>query len=134
MFRCTSTITEIEAAIEKLPEPINTGFEEGHSSVSADGGILVFHSARPGGREKRDIYVSFTSPEGRRSVPIDLGGEINSSGNDQNPTLTLDGRCLFYVSDRSGKTEYYWVDAGILDKFRPTIRNWGGRVNEWNTC
>ncbi len=119
--------------VVRLPSPVNTEFEEGHPYITPTGNTLFFYSTRPGGKGKSDIYACFKSPKGDWSEPVYLGDEINSNYNDRHPTLTPDGQFLFYLSDRSGKTECYWTDTKFIDKLK-TIKISGNEDNSANSC
>jgi hypothetical protein len=66
-----------------------------------------------------------------------MGEPINSAATENRPFVTLDGRYLFFMSDRvvhdpsleelradlrpgNGSRDVYWVDAKIIDRLRPT--------------
>ncbi len=81
---------------------INSQFNEGTCAISADGRTLIFTNCegRPsvGGC---DLYITYKTGE-EWSVPKNLGENINSISWDSQPTLSADGRKLFFISDRSG--------------------------------
>ena len=82
------------------------GISSCHPTISKNGEILIFASDRPGGYGKMDLYLS-EKINGKWSTPINLGPEINSSGNDWFPSLDDKGH-LFYSSD---------AEQGQLDIF-----------------
>lgn len=58
---------------------------------------------RPDGFGGFDIYVSQrASVDDSWGTPQNLGPIINTSGNEQTPTLSLDGHWLYFMSDRPG--------------------------------
>jgi outer membrane protein OmpA-like peptidoglycan-associated protein len=79
-----------------------------HPALSADGQQLVFSSDREGGYGGMDLYAARIR-DGRWSVPINLGPEINTPGNEVFPFLHEDGT-LFFSSDGRG-------GSGNLDVF-----------------
>jgi OmpA-OmpF porin, OOP family len=81
---------------------INTKFNEGTSTISADGRMLIFTSCQ--GRENIgscDLYVSYKTGD-EWSVPENLGPAINSRAWESQPSLSADGRTLYFISDRGG--------------------------------
>ena len=68
-----------------------------HPTLSRDGSLMIFASDRPGGYGKMDLYISELH-KGNWSTPINLGPNINSSGNEWFPNLN-DRDYLFYASD-----------------------------------
>lgn len=84
-------------------EPINTlNFNEGSSSISHDGKLLFFTACnREGGYGSCDIYMS--KVEGVRwSSPQNMGKVINTSAWESHPSLSPDGRTLYFTSNRKG--------------------------------
>jgi len=81
---------------------INTAENEGTCSISADGRTLVFTSCQ--GRQSFgscDLFVSYKI--GNEWVePINMGPKINTYSWESQPSLSADGRTLFFVSDRRG--------------------------------
>jgi Tol biopolymer transport system component len=91
----------------------STGTESG-AFISKDGLSLYFGSYnRPGGYGGFDIWVSQRSSVGESwGEPRNLGSIVNTSGNEQTPTLSLDGHLLLFASDYphpgySGKLDLY---------------------------
>ena len=83
-----------------ISKEINTPFNEGTCSISADGHIMVFTSC-----EGRDSFGScdlfITKKEGDKwSTPENLGANINSKYWDSQPSLSSDGSKLFFSSER----------------------------------
>ncbi|MFT4031645.1 MAG: OmpA family protein [Siphonobacter sp.] len=87
-----------------LPGEINTTENEGTTAISADGRTLVFtvcQSRLRRGFGNCDLYVSYRQGD-EWTTPENLGPNINSSAWDSQPSLSADGRILFFVSDRTG--------------------------------
>ena len=87
---------------ESLSGNINTKLNEGTSTISADGRKLIFTSCI--GRQgygSCDLYESVKVGEAW-SKPRNLGPNINSTEWESQPSLSADGRTLYFVSDRRG--------------------------------
>lgn len=82
-----------------LGSVINTQSWEAQPSLSADGDYLIYSSTRPGGRGNRDLWISRADSTGRWGIPVNLGEEINTSGNESTPFIHPDGITLYYRSD-----------------------------------
>lgn len=113
------------AAPVLVPAPINSKFGVGDTYVSPDESYMVLASGRPPSLGAGDLFVSFRRPGGGWSEPAHLGPTINTEHVDFCPMVTPDGRFLFF-SRREGASwdnatagDVYWVDAKILDRFRP---------------
>lgn len=86
---------------------------EAQPSLSADGKILYFASARPGGYGKIDIYYSERNESGKWGPAKNIGTPINTSESDKSPFIHPDGRTLYLVSE---STDNRW-GAGDFDIF-----------------
>jgi hypothetical protein len=105
--------------------PVSTEHHEGDTYVAPDESSLIVSSRRPGTLGMGDLFVAFRQPDGSWTEPVNLGPDINSEQTDFCPMVTPDGRFLFF-SRRDGATweettagAVYWVDAAILEMFRP---------------
>jgi peptidoglycan-associated lipoprotein len=71
----------------------------GHPCVSADGKFLLFVSDLPGGYGGRDLwYSTYEKKTDSWSLPLNLGPEINTAGNEMFPTFAKNGD-LYFASD-----------------------------------
>jgi len=83
-----------------ISKNINTQLNEGTSTISADGRKLIFTSCV--GREgigSCDLYES-KKVGNEWSEPKNLGTNVNSISWESQPSLSADGRTLYFVSDR----------------------------------
>ncbi len=85
-----------------LGPPINTHENEGAQCISADGRLLFFTGCgRPGGLGSCDLYLSVRQ-KGIWSEPVNLGAPVNSGAWESQPSVSADGRWLFFTSNRNG--------------------------------
>lgn len=85
-----------------ISDKINTKENEGTASISADGRTLVFTSC--GGRKgfgSCDLFIAYKQGDNWTS-PQNLGTGVNSAEWESQPSLSADGRTLYFVSDRKG--------------------------------
>jgi OOP family OmpA-OmpF porin len=87
---------------QSLSAKINTTLNEGTCTISADGRRLIFTSC-----VGRDGFGSCDLFETRRigdqwTEPRNLGAGVNSVEWESQPSLSADGRTLYFVSDRRG--------------------------------
>jgi Tol biopolymer transport system component len=81
---------------------INSAFNEGAGTISGDGKTLVFASCdRPKAIGNCDLYISRRTGN-NWSVPQNLGAAVNSVEWDSQPSLSADGRTLYFTSTRRG--------------------------------
>lgn len=87
---------------ESLSKNINSDLNEGTCTISADGRKLIFTSCT--GRQgygSCDLYQSVRIGE-EWTKPENLGPNVNSAEWESQPSLSADGRTLYFVSDRRG--------------------------------
>lgn len=85
--------------IVKLNKNINTKYYESHAAISPDGKKLFFTSNREGGMGGLDIFVSELDASGDWGIPVNLGANVNTPYNEDNPFITSDGNMLFFSSE-----------------------------------
>lgn len=93
-----------------------------HPTISADNDLMIFASDMPGGFGGMDLYA-VTLENGKWTKVVNLGGAVNSEGNEVFPYLAADGT-LYFASDGHG-------GYGKLDLFYTTRRlgEWTAPVN-----
>lgn len=106
-------------AVENLGSAINSEHNDIDPFISRDGRYLIFCSRRPGGFGEIDLYVSFHKGDGSWTTAVNLGKNINSPAYDWIPSVSEDGKFLFFTSNRTGNYDIYWVDTKIIDELKP---------------
>lgn len=118
-------LSEKKAGVYKKPVKIgpivNSSSLETSASISADGNILFFCSAKPGGYGGRDIYMTRKLPTGNWAFPQNLGPKINTPFNEDFPNLLPDGKTLYFASQ--GHTGMGGYDIFFSD--------WEEETNTW---
>jgi hypothetical protein len=109
---------------EPLPTIINTGATLDPFVDYQDRYLLFAASDRPDNVGVMDLFVSFKDAQGHWTQPRNLRSRAGTQYMDRFPMVTRDGKYLFFVTSfadqfPSASTHYYWVDAGILDGFKP---------------
>ncbi len=104
-----------------ISENINSEFNEGTCTISGDGRTLIFTSCYGrNGYGSCDLYISHKTGEDW-TVPENLGPNINSSAWESQPSLSADGRTLYYISNRKGGVGRRDIWVSYLDD----SNNWG---------
>jgi peptidoglycan-associated lipoprotein len=75
---------------------------DGCPTFSADARTLYFGSNRKGGRGGIDLYRATLDNSQRFGKPINLGGEINTAGDEMFPTVTPEGKLHFSSDGHAG--------------------------------
>ena len=128
---------------ERLPDAINSDRGEFNGMIAPDESYLIFSSyGRKDDIGGGDLYVSFHNEDGSWTKAVNMGEPINSKRLDYCPGLSSDGKYFFFTSSRlspdlasgtfgsfhdiiqmsqspqNGYDDVYWVDAGIIMKYR----------------
>ncbi|MFC1761904.1 right-handed parallel beta-helix repeat-containing protein [Planctomycetota bacterium] len=103
-------------------------FSVSHGTIDPDEHFMVFDmSGHPEGYGDNDIYVAFRDPNGSWSDPVHLGNTVNSPVTESGPTLSGDGRTLFFT--RSAPDAYgqrgdiYAVKTTVIEQARDRLNN-----------
>lgn len=108
----------------RMPEPVNSNDNEGAQCISQDGRIMFYTACnREDGGGRCDIYMC-VNKNGKWSKPRNLGPIVNSGAWEGQPTFSIDGKTLYFVSNRKG-------GYGGMDIWKTTFENghWTEPVN-----
>ena len=108
--------------LEIFPADIPFGI---HGFISPDQSYLLVdnRNKEENSRKDRDLYVYFKQKDGAWSKPINLGDRINSTVSETVPTVSPDGKYLFFsrFDEKEGFSNIYWVSTEVIEKLRPKI-------------
>lgn len=104
---------------KSIGAPINTEHNEGAECISANGLYFFFTGCgRIDGEGDCDIFFS-KKTGGNWSKPINLGAPVNTSKWESTPSLSADGKSLYFATNRKG-------GKGKMDIWVATLSNDGG--------
>ena len=109
---------------QRVDEPLNSNDNEGAQCISQDGRFIVFTICGEGGMGSCDLYWS-KKVGNRWSKPRNLGAAVNSRYWDSQPSFSIDGKTLYFTSNRPG-------GKGGKDIWKTTLKangQWGKAVN-----
>jgi Tol biopolymer transport system component len=90
------------------PTPVyelNTPFNDQRPNVRADGREIFFDSDRPGSLGSTDLWSSTRRwTDDLWSEPASLGDSVNSEAMEGRPSVSFNGRTLYFMSSRPGST------------------------------
>ncbi len=114
-----------------LGRPINTPDNEGAQSITADGNKMIFTICNaPGGYGSCDIYIT-EKQNSFWKTPKNIGPVINTSKWESQPSLSADGRTLYFASNRPGgygNKDIWMSTQNELGEWTPPV-NLGAMVN-----
>lgn len=83
-------------------KPLNTMGNEGAQTITADGRTMYFTACnRSDGKGRCDIYSS-KEDNGKWSIPVNIGSPVNSTNWEAQPSISPDGKTLYFVSTKEG--------------------------------
>ncbi|MFH1998315.1 MAG: ankyrin repeat domain-containing protein [Planctomycetota bacterium] len=93
-------------------------FSGGSPFIAPDESYLIFCSRREKGYGGEDLYIAFRDNKGEWGCPVNMGPDLNSRFSEQCPMVTPDGKYLFFISQRNGRNNIFWVEAGRIEELR----------------
>lgn len=105
----------------------NDTVQFGHPSLSADGKFLYFASRMSGGYGGIDIWrCTYDAKANVWGQPTNAGPAVNTEGNEMYPTISDDGKKLYFSSDYHpgmGGLDIFVAEAGADGKFTKAVEN-----------
>jgi hypothetical protein len=103
-------------SVENLGATVNTDDEERFPTLAPDGLSIIFSSDRPGGLGGYDLYsIARSALDAEWSEPRNLGPNVNSPSDEDNPDFAWDWSGIVFGSNRSGDDGAFHVyQAPIL--------------------
>ncbi len=98
-----------------MSDAINSPYIETSACFSNDSSEIFFSSDRPGGYGGKDLYRIKKLPNGKWSVPMNLGANINTKYDEDAPFLHPDGVTLYFSSKGHNSMGEYDVFKGVYD-------------------
>ncbi len=101
--------------ISSLCSPMN----DDSPFVSADGRYLVFNRGSQSASGQCDVMFSYRTADGGWSPPVNYGRHIGATDINWRPTITPDGKYLFFGMRSGTNFGIYWVSASVLEELKP---------------
>lgn len=98
---------------QNMGKTLNSAENEGAQCISSDGKMCIFTACnRPDGQGSCDLYLSVR--RGNKWLkPVNLGPKVNTGYWESSPSLSADGKYLYYASSNSeglGRTDIWRVE------------------------
>lgn len=106
---------------ENLGPSVNSATHDWDAIIAPDESFIIFSSQdRADTIGGQDLYISFRNQEGTWTQAKNMGHRVNSEYGEICPSLSLDGKYLFFTSRRRGEADILWIDAAIIKDLEPT--------------
>jgi len=92
----------------------------GHPYIAPDQSFVLLDSRHDDSLGKGDIYAAFPTDDGGWTTPVNLGPRVNSVHSESCPSLSPDGKYLFFsrYNEPDDIPQIYWVDAQVIGTAR----------------
>jgi hypothetical protein len=129
-----------------IGSPINTRANEWDAFLAPDESYIIFGSeGRDDGYGGSDLYISFRKEDGAWTKAINMGEDINSNRFEICPSVSPDGKYIFFTSLKTsfksysekpftyselierlnrpgnGASDIYWLDAKIIEQLKMKV-------------
>ena len=97
-----------------------------HAFISSSQDYLLVQAQNKQDKKRNsDIYVYFKEKDGTWTKPINLGESVNSNFNERVPSVTPDGKYLFFsrYNEEGGLSNFYWVSTEVISKLKTAYFN-----------
>ncbi len=112
---------------DKFPKIIEVGIEYGsHGFIAPLQDFMLIDARKDNDKTKdKDIHICFKKKDGSWTKPISLGSGVNSSFNETCPSITPDGKYLFFsrYNEEGGLPNIYWVSSDIINDIKMDYLN-----------
>lgn len=106
-------------APEKLEFQLSPGARVFALFIAPDESYMILESfGGEGGYGGADLYIRYKMKDGSWSDPINLGPKINTGATERFPSVTPDGKYLFFLRVSDG-SDFFWVSAKIIENLKP---------------
>jgi len=94
---------------------VNSEYIDYFPWIARDESYLLFASSRPRSEEVLHLHVTFRRPDGSWCTPIDIHRALGFDRPARAPSVSPDGRFLFFLSEG----RIYWVSMAVVTDLRP---------------
>ncbi len=103
-----------------LSSNVNSKKHDWDSFIAPDGSYIIFSSQnRDNTIGKQDLYISFKDKKGNWTKSVNMGPKVNSKDDEICPSVSIDGKYMFFTSRRRGLADIFWIDAKIIEDLKP---------------
>jgi Tol biopolymer transport system component len=128
---------------QNLGDSVNTEDFDFDPFIAPDETYIIFTRIDKKRKGDADLFISFRRSDNTWTKATNMGDKINSKGWEFCPTVSPDGKYIFFTSRRksgkgfseipityeekikilnspgNGNTDIYWVDAKIIEELKP---------------
>jgi hypothetical protein len=102
-----------------LGPAINSEKNDWDAFIAPDESYIIFSSQnREDTLGEQDLYISYKK-DGIWTKACNMGNNVNSHSDEICPSVSLDGKYLFFTTRRRDKADIYWISSKIIQELKP---------------
>jgi hypothetical protein len=104
-----------------LGPAVNSEKNDWDAFIAPDESYIIFSSQnREDTLGEQDLYISYKK-DGIWTKARNMGKKVNSLSDEICPSVSLDGKYLFFTSRRRGEADIYWISSKVIKELKPEI-------------
>jgi Tol biopolymer transport system component len=109
--------------VRNLGPDVNSEYGQSNSVIAWDESYILFVTSRPETGELPQTFVSFQIGNNTWTRAASIGDEVNTEDGAGAPTLSPDGKYLFFKRRYEPSRGLYWVSTEIIENLRRDLVN-----------
>ena len=110
-------------SIKRMGSEINfSGKYIAHPYISPDESYIIYDGEGTSGYGDNDLYISFNK-NGTWTEALNLGPEVNTDQTEMCPSVSPDGKYLFFHRGVEDNGDIYWIDFRLIKERIENINN-----------
>ena len=107
--------------VTNLGPGVNSEYLDSDCFIAQDESYIVFDTIRPEDGGQPQIYVSFQTGDNVWTRAVSVGREVNTKDGSSAPTLSPDGKYLFFKRRQGKDRGIHWISTEIIAKLKQKI-------------
>ncbi len=107
--------------VTNLGPGVNTEYGETDPIIAQDESYIVYDTVRPEHDNIPQIYVAFKLDDDSWSKGVSLGEAVNKKEGTSAPTLSPDGKYLFFKHRQGNDRGIHWISTEIIENLKKEI-------------
>jgi hypothetical protein len=101
-----------------LSTSVNSELGEGSPFVAPDESYLIFSRVDRSSSRKAELFIAFRTPDGTWTEAKSMDALNKDGVNELCPTVSRDGKYLFFLRNTPDGLSPHWVSASVIDEYR----------------
>jgi Tol biopolymer transport system component len=107
--------------VKNLGPNVNSPFGQSNAVIAPDESYILLCTSRPEEGDIGHIYISFQIGDNIWTKAASLGPEVNTDAGAGAPTLSPDGKYLFFKKRTEPARGIYWISTKIIEDLKKNI-------------